>query len=62
MKIVVNLTSVPFVLGLIVELEDCYIVTSNRESGFGRYDIMMLPKKEALPGIIMDLRSMEKMY
>ena len=33
MKIVVNLTSVPFVLGLIVELEDCYIVTSNRESG-----------------------------
>ena len=27
MKIVVNLTSVPFVPGLIVELEDCYIVT-----------------------------------
>ena len=43
MKIVVNLTSVPFVLGLIVELEDCYIVTSNRESGFGRYDVMLEP-------------------
>ena len=39
-----------------------YVIKSNRESGFGRYDIMMLPKKEALPGIIMDLRSMEKMY
>ena len=44
MKIVVNLTSVPFVLGLIVELEDCYIVTSNRESGFGRYDVMLEPR------------------
>ena len=27
-----------------------YVIKSNRESGFGRYDIMMLPKKEALPG------------
>ena len=44
MKIVVNLTSVPFVPGLIVELEDYYIVTSNRESGFGRYDVMLEPR------------------
>ena len=33
-----------FVLGLIVELEGRYIITSNRESGFGRYDVMMEPK------------------
>lgn len=33
-----------FVLGLIVELADRYQITSNRESGFGRYDIMLTPK------------------
>ncbi len=32
-----------FVLGLLVDLKDKYIVTSNRESGFGRYDIMLEP-------------------
>lgn len=33
-----------FVLGLIVELADGYVVTSNRESGFGRYDVMLEPR------------------
>ena len=33
-----------FVLGLIVDLQDKYVVTSNRESGFGRYDVMLEPK------------------
>ena len=33
-----------FVLGLIVDLQDRYVVTSNRESGFGRYDVMLEPK------------------
>ena len=33
-----------FVLGLMVELSDRYIITSNRESGFGRYDVMLEPK------------------
>ncbi len=33
-----------FVLGLMVRLTDRYIVTSNRESGFGRYDVMLEPK------------------
>ena len=32
-----------FVLGLLVDLNSEYIVTSNRESGFGRYDVMMEP-------------------
>ena len=56
MKIVVNLTSVPFVLGLIVELEDCYIVTSNRESGFGRYDVMLEPRDKCDDAFIMSSR------
>ncbi|MCI5620915.1 MAG: ATP-binding protein [Lachnospiraceae bacterium] len=33
-----------FVLGLIVDLQDRYLITSNRESGFGRYDVMLEPK------------------
>lgn len=33
-----------FVLGLIVDLADKYHITSNRESGFGRYDVIMEPK------------------
>ncbi len=34
-----------FVLGLMVELTNQYTLTSNRESGFGRYDVMLEPKK-----------------
>ena len=34
-----------FVLGLMVELADRYVVTSNRESGFGRYDVMLEPRR-----------------
>ena len=33
-----------FVLGLMVELQDRYHIISNRESGFGRYDVMLEPK------------------
>ena len=33
-----------FVLGLIVDLQNRYIITSNRESGFGRYDVMLEPR------------------
>jgi len=34
-----------FVLGLVVELQDQYVVNSNQESGYGRYDVMIEPKK-----------------
>ena len=33
-----------FVLGLMVELSDRYVITSNRESGFGKYDVMLEPQ------------------
>ena len=33
-----------FVLGLMVELKGSYEIVSNRESGFGRYDIMLVPR------------------
>ena len=45
-----------FVLGLIVELKDRYIITSNRESGFGRYDIMLEPKNKKERAIIMEFK------
>ncbi len=45
-----------FVLGLLVELEDRYIITSNRESGFGRYDVLMEPESDQYDGIIMEFK------
>ena len=36
-----------FVLGLIVDLQGRYLITSNRESGFGRYDVILEPKNPA---------------
>lgn len=45
-----------FVLGLIVELEDRYTVASNRESGFGRYDVMLEPKEHTDDAIIMEFK------
>ncbi len=44
-----------FVLGLLVELSDRYTVTSNHESGFGRYDVMLEPKQED-DGIILEFK------
>ena len=45
-----------FVLGLIVDLKDRYQITSNRESGFGRYDVVVEPKEKEDPAIIMELK------
>lgn len=45
-----------FVLGLIVDLAKKYRIQSNRESGFGRYDVMMEPLQENLPGIILEFK------
>ncbi|EOS71562.1 hypothetical protein C818_00365 [Lachnospiraceae bacterium MD308] len=45
-----------FVLGLIVELSSRYAITSNRESGFGRYDVMLEPKMQGDDAIIMEFK------
>lgn len=37
-----------FMLDLLAELQDWYVVTSDRESGFGRYGIMLEPKEKGL--------------
>ena len=41
-----------FVLGLIVDLQKKYVITSNRESGFGRYDVMLEPKNPQMDDAI----------
>lgn len=46
-----------FVLGLMAERAECYQLRSNRESGFGRYDVMMIPKnREKDPAIIIEFK------
>ena len=46
-----------FVLGLIVDLNQRYIITSNRESGFGRYDVMLEPRNpEVDDAIILEFK------
>ena len=50
-----------FVLGLMVEKRDDYIIKSNKESGFGRYDVMMIPrnvKTGNLPAMILEFKVM----
>lgn len=45
-----------FVLGMRVELSDKYRLTSNRESGFGRYDIMLMPYRDDLDAAVMEFK------
>ena len=48
-----------FVLGLMVDQTENYIINSNRESGFGRYDIMLEPiekTNDKYPGIVIEFK------
>ena len=48
-----------FLLGMLVELRDTYEVRSNRESGLGRYDVMLIPRKlhqPDMPPIILEFK------
>jgi len=45
-----------FVLGLMVELTDRYTITSNRESGFGRYDVMLEPAAQKDIAFILEFK------
>ena len=45
-----------FVLGLMVDLRERYLLTSNRESGFGRYDVMLEPKEKKDDAIILEFK------
>ena len=49
-----------FVLGMLVGLKDSYYVNSNRESGMGRYDIMLEPKDKNGNSFIMEFKLYKK--
>ena len=49
-----------YTLGLLTILADDYIIKSNRESGEGRYDIILLPVDKTKTGIVIEIKSIEK--
>ncbi len=49
-----------FVLGMLIGLGDDYQVESNRESGYGRYDVMVIPKDKRKLGIVMEFKKVNQ--
>jgi hypothetical protein len=47
------------VVGLLAGLGSSYEVRSNRESGFGRCDVMVLPRAAGQPGVVIELKRVE---
>ena len=45
-----------FVLGLLSDLREQYQIRSNRESGYGRYDIMLVPEEKNDNAIVMEFK------
>jgi hypothetical protein len=48
-----------FVLGMLIGLESTHEVKSNRESGYGRYDVMLIPKNRKELGVILEFKKIE---
>jgi len=49
-----------FVLGMLLGLGDNYEVKSNRESGYGRYDVMVIPKDISKIGIVIEFKKVDE--
>jgi hypothetical protein len=50
-----------FILGLLVNLSPQYEINSNKESGYGRYDVAIIPKDKTKRAIIMELKKIDKL-
>ena len=48
-----------FVLGLLVHLNATHEVTSNRESGYGRCDVLVSPRHAGQPGVVLELKVLD---
>jgi len=48
-----------FVLGLLTHLSDRYIIRSNQESGYGRYDVLMIPQNKEAPGFVFEFKKID---
>ncbi len=49
-----------YILGLLAIIGDDYIIKSNKESGDGRYDIMLIPHDKTKSGIVIEIKQIEK--
>jgi len=49
-----------YILGLLAIIGDNYIIKSNRESGEGRYDIMLIPHDKSENGVVIEIKQIEK--
>lgn len=49
-----------YVLGLLAIIGDDYIIKSNRESGEGRYDVMLIPHDKTRYGVVIEIKQMKK--
>ncbi len=49
-----------FVLGMVVDLADRYTVRSNRESGYGRYDVMIKPLDKQEKAFIFEFKVLNR--
>jgi hypothetical protein len=50
-----------FILGMLVDLSPQYEVESEKESGYGRYDISIIPKDKSKKVIIMELKTISNL-
>ncbi|SHH26170.1 AAA family ATPase [Clostridium grantii] len=48
-----------FILGLLVSLNDTHEVVSNRESGYGRYDVSIIPKDKTKLGLVIEFKKLD---
>ncbi len=48
-----------FILGILVFFENDYMVRSNREAGYGRYDIMLMPRNQDNAGWIIEFKKVD---
>ncbi|MEM7402466.1 MAG: AAA family ATPase [Myxococcota bacterium] len=51
-----------FVLGLLVQLEQDYLLRSERETGEGRADVLLIPKQPSKPGIVLEFKLAESVW
>lgn len=49
-----------YTLGMLAILCDDYIIRSNRESGEGRYDILMIPHDKSKNGVVIEIKTLDK--
>jgi hypothetical protein len=51
-----------FVLGMLVSLASRYEIKSNRESGYGRYDVMLIPHDQSKLGIVIEFKTVDEYH